>query len=164
MSCLSYYCEVSRLLEIAQRTNNFYTMMILDVTSRLTPHKGLFRYTAIPFGVASAPAILQRVMESILRDLSHVCVYLDDILVIRESKAAHLHNLATVLDRFEFAGIHLKRVNCAFMLSEVLVSKNCSVFTSAEGDDFVRRNEIKHLTSAPYHPALMGCRRERCKP
>ena len=64
-------------LEIAQRTT------ILDVTSRITPHKGLFCYTRIPFGVASAPAILQRVMESILRDLSHVCVYLDDILVIR---------------------------------------------------------------------------------
>ena len=79
-------------LEIAQRTNNFYSMTILDVTSQLTPHKGLFRYTGIPFGVASAPAILQRVMESILRDLSHVCVYLDDILVMRESKAAHLRN------------------------------------------------------------------------
>ena len=32
-------------LEIAQRTNNFYSMMILDVTSRLKPHKGLFHYT-----------------------------------------------------------------------------------------------------------------------
>ena len=152
------------MLEIAQRTNNFYSTTILDITSRLTPHKVLFRYTGIPFGVASAPAILQRVMESILRDLSHVCVYLDDILVMRESKAAYLRNLATVLDRLEFAGIHLKRENCAFMLSEVLVSENCSVFTSAEGDDFVRRNEIKHLTSAPYHLALTGCRRERCKP
>ena len=108
-ACPSYNCEVSRVLEIAQRTNNFYSTTILDVTSRLTPHKVLFRYTGIPFGVASAPAILQHVMESILRDLSHVCVYLDDILVMRESKAAHLRNLATVLDRLEFAGIHLKR-------------------------------------------------------
>ena len=108
-ACRSYYCEVSRVLEIAQRTNNFYSTTILDVTSRLTPHKVLFSNTGIPFGVASAPAFLQRVMESILRDLSHVCVYLDDILVMRESKAAHLRNLATVLDRLEFAGIHLKR-------------------------------------------------------
>ena len=74
------------MLEIAKRTNNFYTMTILDVTSRLTPHKGLFHYTRIPFGVASAPALLQRVMKSILRDLSHVCVYLDDILVMIECK------------------------------------------------------------------------------
>ena len=108
-ACPSYNCEVSRVLEIAQRTNNFYLTTILDVTSRLTQHKGLFHYIGIPFGVDSAPAILQRVIESILRDLSHVCVYLDDILVMREAKAAHLSNLATVLDRLEFAGIHLKR-------------------------------------------------------
>ena len=36
------------------------------------------------------------------------------------------------------------------------MSDNGSVFTSAEFDGFVRNNEIKHLTSAPYHPASNG--------
>ena len=137
-ACPSYYCEVSRVLEIAQRTNNFYSTTILDVTSRLTQHKGLFRYTGTPFGVASAPAILQRVMESILRDLSHVCVYLDNILVMRESNAAHLRNLATVLDRFEFAGIHLKResVPLCFRRSwcqKIVLSLQVLSFTTLSG-------------------------------
>ena len=47
-------------------------------------------------------------------------------------------------------------VFAAHDLLEVVVSDNGSVFTSAEFDEFVRRNIIKHLTSAPYHPALFN--------
>ena len=58
-------------------------------------------------------------MESILRDLPHVCFYLDDILVTGESEGAHMHNIATVLNHLESTGIHLKWEKCAFMLPEV---------------------------------------------
>ena len=50
----------------------------------------------------------------------------------------------------------LRSVFATHRLPEVLVSDNGSVFTSAEFDEFVRRNGIKHLTSAPYHPASNG--------
>ena len=100
-----------------------YNQLQLDEDSRkyvtINTHKGLFQYTRLPFGVASAPAIFQRTMESILRGLPHVCVYLDDILVTGESDAAHIHNLTAVLDRLESAGIRLKREKCAFMLPKV---------------------------------------------
>ena len=58
-------------------------------------------------------------MESLLGDLPHVCVYLDDILVTGESEAAHLQNLAAVLQRLESAGVRLKRAKCSFMIPEV---------------------------------------------
>ena len=58
-------------------------------------------------------------MTSLLGDLPHVCIYLDDILVTGESEAAHLQNLAAVLERLETAGIWLKCVKCAFMILEV---------------------------------------------
>ena len=60
-------------------------------------HRGLFRYTRLPFGVAAAPAIFQRTMEAILKDLPQVCIYLDDILITGDSEEAHLRNLAAVL-------------------------------------------------------------------
>ena len=100
-----------------------YQQLQLDEDSRkyvmINTHKWLFRYTRLPFGVDCALAIFQRTMESILRGLPHVCVYLDDILVTGKSEAAHIHNLTTVLERLESAGIRLKREKCAFMLPEL---------------------------------------------
>ena len=100
-----------------------YQQLQLDDESRpyttINTHRGIFHYTRLPFGVAAAPAIFQRTMESLLGGLPHVCVYLDDILVTGESEAAHLRNLAVVLERLESAGIRLKRQKFSFMIPEV---------------------------------------------
>ena len=76
-------------------------------------HKGLFKYTRLPFGVASAPAIFQRVMETLLQGLQGVCVYLDDILVTGRTTEEHLHNLQEVLQCLEESGMRLKKGKCS---------------------------------------------------
>ena len=62
---------------------NAYTQLELAEESKalvtINTHKGLFRYNRLPFGVAAAPAIFQRTMENVLRDIPHVCVYIDDV-------------------------------------------------------------------------------------
>ena len=63
----------------------------------INTHRGLYRYTRLPFGVSSAPAIFQRTMETLLRDLPMVVVYIDDILVAGRSQEEHLANLTQVL-------------------------------------------------------------------
>ena len=100
-----------------------YQQVELEKDSRkfvtINTHKGLFEYTRLPFGVASAPALFQRTMENLLQGLKHVCVYLDDILVTGSSEREHLDNLAEVLKRLESAGMRLKRSKCEFMLPSV---------------------------------------------
>ena len=126
-----------------------YNQLLLDEESRsyvtIITLKGLYRYTRLPFGVAAAPAIFQRTMEAILRDLPHVCVYLDDILVTGESEAAHLRNLAAVLQRLESAGIHLKQAKCAFMMPEVEYLGHC---ISGKGLQPLA-SKIQAITDAP---------------
>ena len=95
----------------------------LDNASRrlvmITTHKGLFEYTRLPFGIASAPSIFQRIMENLLQGIPRVCVYLDDILVSGATEQEHLANLEQVLQRLESAGMKLKRPKCAFLLDSV---------------------------------------------
>ena len=78
-----------------------YQQMILDTDSRvyvtINTHQGLFRYTRLRFGIASASAIFQCTMETILQGLTKVQCYIDDILVTGTSEQEHLHNLEEVL-------------------------------------------------------------------
>ena len=100
-----------------------YLQIPLDEASRrlvtINTHKGLFEYRRLPFGIASAPSIFQRVMENLLQGIPRVCVYLDDILVTGSTEEEHLSNLAQVLTRLGTAGMRLKREKCAFMLDRV---------------------------------------------
>ena len=100
-----------------------YQQMKLTEDSRnyvtINTHRGLFRYTRLPFGVASAPSIFQKVMDTVLQGLPNAICYLDDILVSGATKEEHLHNLEMVLQRLEQYNIRAKKAKCAFMCDAV---------------------------------------------
>ena len=85
----------------------------------INTHKGLFRYNRLPFGVASAPAIFQWYMETLLQDCKGVTIYLDDILVTGSSVENHLENLKVVLGKLDKAGLHLNKDKCKFRKTKV---------------------------------------------
>jgi len=101
-----------------------YQQLVLEEESRkfvvINTHRGLFRFNRLPFGVSSAPAIFQRVMESILNGISGVVVYLDDILITGPTEEAHLATLEEVLRRLEEAGLRLRRDKCVFLAPSVV--------------------------------------------
>ena len=100
-----------------------YQQIPLDEDSKnsvtINTHKGLYQYNRLPFGVHSAPAIFQRAMEGLLRDIPSTVVYLDDILVTGKTEVEHLENLEAVLTRLEDEGLTLKKPKCQFFLEEV---------------------------------------------
>ena len=77
-----------------------YQQIELEEESReytiINTHKGLFGYNRLPFGLASAPSIFQRVMDTLLQGISGVCIYIDDILVAGSTEE-HLVRLSEVL-------------------------------------------------------------------
>ena len=90
---------------------NAYLQLPLENKSRqyvtINTHKGLLKYNRLPFGVTSAPAIFQRMIESLLHY----------ILITGETKEDHLKNLDEVLKRH---GTHaVKGKKCLFQQEKV---------------------------------------------
>ena len=96
-----------------------YQQFELDELSKkyVVTHKDLFQYNRLPFGVSSAPAIFQSVMESLLQGVPNVCVYIDDILVAGKTYQKHINSLEKVLARLSEAGLRLKKEKCCFTIT-----------------------------------------------
>ena len=91
----------------------------------MNTHKGLYKYLRLPFGVASAPAIFQRAMDTILQDISYVVYYLDDILITCANDQEHLRNMEELIKRLQYHGIHLKLSKCSFLQESVEYLCHC---------------------------------------
>ena len=102
---------------------NAYLQIPVEEGSReyltINTHKGLFQYNRLPFGVASAPVIFQRAMETLLRGLKGVSIYLDDILITGPNLTEHIENLQQVLQRLSEAGLRLNKEKCSFLLPQI---------------------------------------------
>ena len=105
-----------------------YQQLTLDEDSKnllvVNTPKGLFRYTRLPYGVSTAPAIFQSVMDRILHGLPVAC-YLDDILIATKTEEEHDELLEQTLERLEKAGIRLRQEKCEFYAKELQYLGHC---------------------------------------
>ena len=85
----------------------------------------------MPFGLTSAPATFQHLMESCLGDyhLKYCIIYLDDIIIFSKTPEEHIARLHKVFQKLDEAGLHLKPNKCEFFkdrleyLGHVVLSK-----------------------------------------
>ena len=100
-----------------------YQQVELDEASQryviINTRKGLYQYKRLPFGVASAPALFQQIMDKIIQGIPRVVVYIDDILLTGSTDEEYIANLGQVLTLLEQYGIRLKKSKCRFMAPEV---------------------------------------------
>ena len=68
----------------------------------------------MPFGLTSAPATFQWLMETCLRDLNlNWCIiYLDDMVIFSKDLASHLEGLEAIIQKLEQAWLKLKHSKC----------------------------------------------------
>ena len=95
-----------------------YWQIVVDPEDR---HKTAFMtrdglYEFMPFGLTSAPATFQRLMDRVLSDLlwHKVMVYLDDIIIYSETWQQHLTTIDDVLRRLRAAGLKASPGKCEF--------------------------------------------------
>ena len=93
--------------------SNVYLQYTLDPDSikytTINTPAGLCRYTKLPFGVSSSPAIPQRVMDNMLQGNPGVCVYLDGA-----TEPDHRQRLDRVLEILSSRGLRLCKDKCSF--------------------------------------------------
>ena len=98
---------------------NAFHQLPLDDDSKeyltINTQRGLFEYNRLPFGVASAPSIFQRYIDSVLQGMTHVSAYIDDIIVTGPTVEEHLQNLEEVLKRLDAANLRLRRDKCFYL-------------------------------------------------
>ena len=82
---------------------------------------GLWKWKVLPFGLTSAPATFERLMEQVLKGLQwkSLLLYLDDIIVFSADFETHLARLKVVLERFKGANLKLKPSKCELLQKEV---------------------------------------------
>jgi hypothetical protein len=87
----------------------------------INTHLELYRYTRLPFGSASSPAIFKECtcMDKILEGINGIGCILDDLIITGKNDEEHLQNLQSVLKRLSEYGIRLKESKCSLMKSEV---------------------------------------------
>ena len=112
----------------------------------INTHKGLYRFTRLPYGVAAAPSIFQKIMDQILPKLPGVVCYLDDILVTDKDTQEHFSNLEAVLQKLQEHNLRIKSTKCKFLQNSV---EYLGQVVSAQGIDTSQRKAEAVLKMSP---------------
>jgi hypothetical protein len=82
---------------------------------------GHFEYLRMPSGLEAAPATVQRMMSSVLRELvgDRCFVYLDDVLILRETLLEHHAKLRKVFEQLRKFNIKIEADKCEFLRPEL---------------------------------------------
>ena len=86
-----------------------------------TTRSGLYQFRVMPFGLATAPASFERLMEIALRGLqwTRCLIYLDDVICIGKTFEEALGSLEDVFQRLREAGLKLKPSKCELLRRQV---------------------------------------------
>jgi hypothetical protein len=119
---------------IDEHNANFYTHLDLasgfwqvqgrdeDIhMSAFWTHDGLMEWVAMPYGLCSARATFQRMMNDILRDFLHkfAIVYLDDVCIYSRTLQEHVEHQRHLLQRLKEEGLKLRLKKCFLGLQEM---------------------------------------------
>jgi len=100
-----------------------YNQLALDEESSKiltwSTYKGLFKVHRLPYDVAPASAIFQKLIEQLFQGHDCVANFLDDIIITGQNRVEHLNNLDKIFNILNDAGLKVKLSKCEFFKSEI---------------------------------------------
>ena len=87
------------------------------MTAFTTPFR-LFEFLMMPFGLHGAPATFQRCMDAVLRGLSFVATFIDDVVIYSDSWSDHLQHLRSAFIRLRSASLTAQPKKCLLAMKE----------------------------------------------
>ena len=108
--------------------------LIVHVDSRdlfsFQVREGTYRFKRMPYGVKTASAHAQRVMITLMRGISGLRVYIDDMVMYTKTFDDHVRVLREVFRRLKEAGLLLKTKKCCLFMRSL---KFLGFVVSADG-------------------------------
>ena len=105
----------SRIFSKMDLTKGFYQLPLdkesRPITAMATP-LGLKQFTVVPFGLSISPAIFNRTLRRILKDVPGIEIFMDDILVHSPTWREHMNTLEKVFKIFCEYRISVKPSKC----------------------------------------------------
>lgn len=91
-----------------------------EKTAFTVPYRGLFHFKVMCFGLTSAPATQQRLMDRLFGpEFDSVFIYCDDIIIVSDTHSRHLELLRKVKDRLESANLTVNLNKCQFFRKQL---------------------------------------------
>uniref|UniRef100_A0A803SMA6 Gypsy retrotransposon integrase-like protein 1 n=1 Tax=Anolis carolinensis TaxID=28377 RepID=A0A803SMA6_ANOCA len=86
---------------------------------------GCHEFRVMPFGLCNAPAVFQRFINDVFRDLidQFVVIYLDDIFIFSKDEKEHRQHVKQVLHRLRANGLFAKASKCVFHVFRDLIDQ-----------------------------------------
>jgi hypothetical protein len=104
-------------------TSGFWQMQLDEDSQPSTaftiPGKEQYHWVTSPMGLLGCPASFQRLMETVLRNINNVLVYIDDILLHTSTHEEHLQVLEKVFERLYQNHLKVNLNKCVFGKKEV---------------------------------------------
>jgi hypothetical protein len=89
------------------------------LTAFTIPCKGQYHWVTSPMGLLGCPASFQRLMETVLRNIKNVLVYIDDVLLHTATDNEHLQVFENVFERLHQNHLKVNLDKCVFGNREV---------------------------------------------